>query len=116
MNLVLISILLGQLTITSYRSVPNQTDDTPFYTSIGEHVHPHGVAVSQDLLKKNGGPLDYGDTLYIEGFGFKVINDCMNKRYTNRIDIWVKTYDEEKKINIKSKKVWIVKSMIKELK
>jgi len=94
--------------ITSYRSVPEQTDDSPFYTSIGEHVHPHGVAVSRDLLKRWGGPLNYGDQLYIEGFGFKVVNDTMNARYKRSVDIWVGSYDEEKRIGIKHGRVWIV--------
>lgn len=50
MKLVIVGLLLGQMTITSYRSIPKQTDSSPHYTSIGEHVHPHGCAVSQDLL------------------------------------------------------------------
>ena len=117
MKIVLISILIGNMTITSYRSVPEQTDSSPFITATGEHVTPHGVALSRDLLKRWGGPIDYGDYIYIEGHGIKVVNDCMadywcsqyemikgkkrciKKKYIRKhVDIWVKTYKEEKKI------------------
>ena len=40
-TLILIVTLLGNLQVTSYRSVPNQTDNSPYFTSIGERVHPH---------------------------------------------------------------------------
>lgn len=113
MNLVLISVFISSVTITSYRSVPEQTDSSPFITSIGEHVHPHGIAVSRDLLKRWGGPLDYGDMVYVEGFGFKTINDTMNERHRGRIDLWVATYEEEKRINVKRGKIWLVKPIIK---
>lgn len=99
--------------MTSYRSVPEQTDSSPYYTSIGERVHPHGVAVSQDLLKRRGGPINYGDILYIEDIGFKVVNDCMNARHKNHIDVWVSTLKKEqdfhKKFKNKKLKVWIVR-------
>jgi 3D (Asp-Asp-Asp) domain-containing protein len=109
MKLILCAVLIGKFTITSYRSIPSQTDSSPWITSIGEHVHSHGVAVSQDLLRKNGGLLEYGDTIYIEGFGFKVVNDVMNKRCKRQVDIWVRTYVEEKRVGVKSGRVWIVK-------
>ena len=111
MKLLISAILLGNLTITSYRSIIAQTDNSPFITATGEHVCRHGVAVSRDLLKRWGGPLDYGDVLYIDGFGFKVINDTMNARHRRHIDIWVKTYKEEKQIGIQSKKVWLIRTI-----
>ncbi len=116
MNLVLSAILIGSLTATSYRSVPNQTDDSPFVTSTGERVHKHGVAVSRDLLERWGGPIKYGDWVYIEGYGFKVVNDCMNERHKNRIDIWVASYEEEKAVGVRKAKVWLVKPILKEAK
>lgn len=102
-TLLFVTIFIGNLTVTSYRSVPAQTDDSPFHTSTGEHVCKHGVAVSQDLLKKNGGNLEYGDYVYIEGIGIKVVNDAMNKRWTNRMDVYVSSLDEEKKFHKKFK-------------
>lgn len=108
MNLILATVLIGQMTITSYRSVPSQTDSSPYYTSIGERVSPHGVAVSRDLLKRWGGPLDYGDLIYVEGIGFKVVNDCMAARHKNSVDIWVESYPEEKAIGVRKGCIWII--------
>lgn len=114
MKLILLTVFLTNATITSYRSVPEQTDDSPFYTATGEHVHPHGVAVSRDLLKRWGGPLDYGDWIYIEGFGVKVVNDCMAERHKKRVDIWVSTYGEEKAVGVKAGKIWVIKPILEE--
>lgn len=110
-ELVLIVTLVGNLTVTSYRSVPEQTDDSPFYTSIGEHVHKNGVAVSQDMLKS--GVVKYGDVLYIEGIGFKVVNDVMNARHKNHLDIWVETYEQEKAIGVRKLVVYRVRGGVK---
>jgi len=114
MNLIMAAILIGNLQVTSYRSVPNQTDDSPNYTSIGEHVNNHGVAVSRDLLKRGGGPLNYGDLVYIEGFGFKFVNDCMGAQNKQAVDIWVGSYKEEKKIGVKHGKVWLIVPTLRE--
>lgn len=108
-DLILVVALVGQLSVTSYRSVPEQTDDSPYITSIGERVHPHGVAVSRDLLKRWGGPLDYGDLVFVEGYGFKVINDCMHERHRSAVDIWVATLEEERKIGTRKGRVWVVR-------
>jgi len=113
MNSLYIAVLLiGVMKPTAYRSVTAQTDDSPFYTSTGEHVSCHGVAVSQDLLAKNGGPLRYGDLLYVEGVGFKFVNDCMARKNRQAIDIWVSSKAEEHEFwhRFKNKKVrvWIV--------
>ncbi len=111
MNTVLTLILIGNFVVTSYRSVRSQTDSSPFFTSIGERVSPDGVAISQDLLcssckklhKRCSNPtsskLHYGDWVYIELVGLKRINDVMNVRYKNRMDIWVATLDDEKKFH-----------------
>lgn len=112
MNLIMAAILIGSLQVTAYRSVPQQTDSSPFTTSIGERVTIRGCAVSQDLLSKNGGPFNYGDLLYIEGVGFRFVNDTMNVRNKKHIDLWVPTYQEEKKIGVSTKKVWLVKPAI----
>ncbi len=109
MNLILIATLIGELTVTSYRSVPSQTDSSPYYTSTNELVSSDGVAVSQDLIcgackklhrrckhPEDSRKLHYGDWLYINGVGYKRINDLMAKRHKNRMDVWVRNYKEEK--------------------
>lgn len=132
MNLVFVAVLIGELTVTSYRSIPAQTDSTPFRTSTNARVEPGGVAVSRDLLcgacrKLHGRcrhpeyakKLHYGDWLYVDGYGFRFINDVMGKTsttkvngrrhkriITNQIDIWVRSYKEEKTVGFSKLKVY----------
>lgn len=96
------------MSLTSYRSVPNQTDSSPYITSVGERVNPGGVAVSRDLLTRWGGPINYGDYLYIEGVGIKRVNDCMHERHKRSIDVWVGSFNEEKAFGVQKGKVWLV--------
>ena len=81
---------------TMYHPVEAQCDDTPLITADGSRICPinvsdwNWIAVSQDLLKKNGGIFDYGDQVYVSGThkdGIYTIRDCMNKRKTFQIDI-----------------------------
>lgn len=101
-------ILLGALTVTSYRPVPGQTDASPTWTSIGDRTTKFGVAVSQDMLAD--GRVKYGDVLYIPGYGLRVVNDCMNARHRNRVDLLVFTYDEEKIIGERRLTVYVLRS------
>jgi 3D (Asp-Asp-Asp) domain-containing protein len=110
-ELMMIVTLVGNMTVTSYRSVPEQTDDSPFITSIGQRTHPHGVAVSQDLLKS--GALKYGDFIMVEGYGLKVVNDTMNPRHKNHVDLWVETYQQEKAVGVKKLKIYRVRGAVK---
>lgn len=131
MKLILISMFLGSLTVTSYRSVVGQTDSSPFHTSTGQKVKLGGAAISQDMLcgacrklhKRCEHPeyakkVHYGDHVYIKEIGFKVINDCMGKVKTYRIktnsgykrlfkkqlrsiDIWVPLKEDERAFHSK---------------
>lgn len=94
--MLLETLVLGMLQVTAYRSVPAQTDASPFHTSIGHRTHPFGAAVSQDLLKS--GKVKYGDYICVDTLGCYVANDTMNARHTNSVDIWVPTYSAEKAI------------------
>ena len=107
--MVLELVLIAQMaTITSYRSVPEQTDSSPYYTSIGEHVAPGGCAVSRDLLHSTA---PYGTYLYIEGVGVCRVNDTTNTRLSKWVDVWVGTYKEEHKFGVKRKKVYRIKGI-----
>lgn len=112
-ELALQTELLGELYVTAYRSVPEQTDSSPFYTATGERVHAFGMALSRDLLSRWGGPVEYGDLVYIEGLGFKRVNDSMNGRHRQRGDIWVATLGDEAAFHSRFKnrrlKVWLIK-------
>lgn len=99
--------LVAVAIVTGYQPVAKQTDNSPTWTSVGDRTTKYGVAVSQDMLKD--GRVKYGDILYIEGFGARVVNDCMNARHTNRVDLLVFTHKEEKRIGVRNNvKVWRV--------
>jgi len=89
-------IMFQQVKATMYHPVEAQCDDTPLITADGSKIDPYNVsnwnwiAVSQHMLTRNGGPLNYGDTVYIFGTkhkdGMYIVKDCMHKRKTNQID------------------------------
>lgn len=98
------ALLLGVLQVTSYQPVAGQTDTSPTWTSIGDRTTKFGVAVSQDLLKT--GVVKYGDILYIEGFGYRVVNDCMNSRHKKSIDLLVFTKKQERIVGTRHVRVY----------
>jgi hypothetical protein len=94
----IVTVPIGLMNITAYQPKKKQTDSSPWSTSIGERVTIRGCAVSQDMLADNGGPLHYGDLLFIEHVGFRFVNDCMNKRISHGLDLWVPTQEAERKV------------------
>lgn len=76
------------VSMTAYNSLPEQTDGNPFETAMGT-VTRHGI------VAMNGVPLGtyvkipelYGDEIFI-------VEDRMNARYTNRMDIWMENYSD----------------------
>lgn len=86
---------IAYMTITSYTSLPGETDDSPFITADGSHV-------SDGIVAANG--LPFGTRMRIPAlFGAKVfeVHDRMNPRYSNRIDIWVDTRAKARAIGIR---------------
>jgi len=86
-----------RVTATMYQPVQWQTDDTPNELADGTVIvdiykaHEYRyLALSRDLLKRWGGPFDYGDYVIVEGAGehsgIWQVRDTMNKKWTNRID------------------------------
>lgn len=83
------------LTVTVYNATEDQTDDTPRTTASGLYINdiynpPNIIAVSRDLLA--GYPL--GTQVYLvcrtcPFTGNYTVQDVMNARYTNRIDILI---------------------------
>ena len=81
---------------TMYHPVLGQCDDSPDVTAdqtkipnIDSCSHLCWIAVSQDLLWFNDGPIRYGDTVYIEAghkTGYYVVRDAMNRRFKKKID------------------------------
>lgn len=106
------AILIGTMTITSYRATPAQTKPTcrsnhECTTSIGENVSELGVAASQDLIKS--GRIHYRDVIYIEGIGYRIVNDCTHSRLRDTFDVFVYTKAEEKAFGVRRLKVWVIR-------
>ncbi len=104
-------IFIGILQVTAYQPVPQQTRPGcngihDCFTSIGDVPTKFGAAVSQDLLAN--GAIRYGDPIYIEGIGWRICNDTMNKRHHNAVDVMVWTRSEEHAVGVRHAKVWTV--------
>ena len=83
--------------VTMYQPVYPQTDKTPDITADGTKIRISKaseykfVALSRNLLKRWGGPFDYGDFILIKGAGNKdgvyQVRDTMNPKWVNVVDI-----------------------------
>jgi 3D (Asp-Asp-Asp) domain-containing protein len=72
-------------TITAYSSETAQTDSTPYLTAAGTSVR-HGIVAANWLPigTQVRIPSIFGDRIF-------VVEDRMNKRHTNRLDVWFPT-------------------------
>lgn len=81
---------------TAYNSLASQTDSTPHITATGTRTRPGVIALSRDLLKV----FPYGTRVHIQDltgkYNFKnrvfIVEDTMNKRKRNSVDIWMYSY------------------------
>ena len=83
--------------VTMYQPVYPQTDKTPDITADGTRIRIHKaseykfVALSRNLLKRWGGPFDYGDFILLKCAGHKdgvyQVRDTMNPKWVNVVDI-----------------------------
>jgi 3D (Asp-Asp-Asp) domain-containing protein len=82
--------------VTGYSSTRGQTDSTPFVTASNTRVRKGIVALSRDLLRRYtpGAPFAFGDRVLIPGVGEFVVEDTMNKRFSQRVDIWFASRSE----------------------
>lgn len=84
-----------RVTVSAYSSTVDQTDDTPFITASGEVVRDGIVAANWLPLGAHIRiPEVYGDKVF-------VVEDRMNQRYSNRLDIWMPSRDEAKAWGLK---------------
>jgi 3D (Asp-Asp-Asp) domain-containing protein len=81
---------------TGYTSSVEETDNTPFVTAANTASRPGVIAVSQNLLREYtpGAPFSFGDRVKIYGLGDFIVEDCMNPRWTNRVDVWFADREE----------------------
>lgn len=81
--------------MTAYNSEPGQTDDTPFIAADGSHVYDGMIAANFLKFKTRVRiPELYGDKVF-------VVHDRMNKRYTERVDIWMVKKTDALKFGVK---------------
>jgi 3D (Asp-Asp-Asp) domain-containing protein len=82
-------------TLSAYNSIPNQTDGSPFVTAAGSCVRDGVVASNAFRIgTKIRFPELFGDKVF-------VVEDRMNERYTNRIDVWMTELKDARKFGLK---------------
>ena len=91
-----------EVSLTWYTSTVDQCDDTPWITADGTRVRSGIIAVSPDML----GTFAFGDSVFVVNHGWFEIHDVMNRRWKNRIDIWVKYKSEIPVCGIEQTEIW----------
>ena len=74
------------VTVTAYNPTTDQCDADPLIAASMRKVRSGTIAVSRDLFNQGW---VFGRKVRIEGYGIFEINDLMNKRFTQRIDIFM---------------------------
>lgn len=85
------------VTVTAYSSATGECDDSPFTTADGSRVRDGIVAAN--FLK-------FGTRIRIpELFGDKIfeVHDRMNKRYSDRVDIWMEKSSDGRRFGVRHK-------------
>ena len=113
--------------VTMYQPIYPQTDTTPNITADGTKIRISKasrykfVALSRNLLKRWGGPFDYGDFVLLKGTegkdGVYQVRDTMNPKWVNVVDILESTHVEPYKftgVHI-FKLSWLTKEKEKEI-
>ncbi len=89
---------------SAYNSVPGQTDSTPFITASGTHVRRGVVAANfLPIGTKVTFPDIYGDEVF-------VVEDRMNKRYQNNVDIWMEDIGDARQFGRRNVRIHIYPS------
>lgn len=92
--------------MTAYNSEAAQTDDSPCITANGFNVCKHGI---EDTVAANFLPMGtkiripdlFGDRIF-------VVRDRMNKRYTDRVDVWMLSRADAMKFGVRKAKIEVV--------
>lgn len=92
--------------MTAYNSEVGQTDSTPCITANGFNVCQHGI---EDTIAANFLPFGtkvripdlFGDRIFI-------VRDRMNKRFSERVDVWMLSKTDALKFGVKKAKIEVV--------
>jgi len=93
---------IKEVTVTAYSPTVNQCDSNPQVTASMVKVRPGIVAVSRDLFDQGW---VFGKKVYVKGHGIFEIADLMNKRHTQRLDIFFPDTEEARRFGIKQVQV-----------
>lgn len=95
---------------TTYQPTFAQCDSNPFGTADGSIINPDSlqrwVALSRDLIKRWGGPFDYGDTIEFYSAtkphinGDWILHDCMASKYKMSVDFLMSPENNYPKLGI----------------
>ncbi|MBI4239411.1 3D domain-containing protein [Candidatus Uhrbacteria bacterium] len=100
----------SHVVVTAYSSTPNQTDSSPCITANGFNVCKNN---KENVIAANF--LPFGARVrFPEMFGDRefVVYDRMNKRFSNRVDIWMKTRRAAKQFGVKRLKMEVVSKQL----
>jgi 3D (Asp-Asp-Asp) domain-containing protein len=75
-----------QVTATAYTPTTEECDEDPHVAASMRKVKPGTIAVSRDLFDEGW---VFGRKVRIEGLGIYEINDLMNAKYEERIDVFM---------------------------
>lgn len=87
---------------TAYTGHESETDKDPQITASMTKLRPGIIAVSRDLFDQG---FVFGKKVYIHGIGIYTIADLMNKRFINRIDVFIGDKKQAKEFGIKQVKI-----------
>lgn len=96
-------------TMTAYNSEAAQTDNSPCITANGFNVCKHGI---EDTVAANFLPM--GTKIRIPDlFGDRVftVRDRMNKRYSDRVDIWMIKKADALKFGVKKARIEVLEEV-----
>jgi len=88
--------------VTAFSSTPDETDDTPFVTASGVHVHEGTVAANW---------LPFGTKIRIPAISETatfIVEDRMNSRYSDRIDVWFPEKAQAKNFGVHSLRIEVL--------
>ncbi|MBI2514698.1 3D domain-containing protein [Candidatus Wolfebacteria bacterium] len=87
--------------VTAYTSSPEETDETPFITASGNYAQ-FGVAAANflPLGTQIRLPKLFGEQIF-------VVEDRLNSRYNNRVDIWLPAKNDAQNFGVKVSEIEI---------